>query len=306
MNNLTHCLKDSVAICYNGGAYGTYLEWALTTLTTPGDICVPFTEIGNSHNFKGNYLRFKNLEQKTISKFPPWVRMHPKTDKNHSLTENLKKILTYTKQIIYIYPDQDSVLLNINNYFSKVWKNWLAHQFTSYIDPNIIYANWPIDRSVPIEQIPIWIQREFLSYYLVPAWHAQVEWNHLAQWSDNRCLVILIKDLLYDFEQTIYRIKNFCNIEFVRPVAEMNRSHNIMLSLQQNTNQDQLCHKIIDCVLSNTLYSWKNEHFPLPSQAWVQWQLRNLGYEIQCHGLDMFPTNSVQLKKIMYIYLKIR
>jgi hypothetical protein len=301
MNNLTHCLEDSVAICYNGGAYGTYLEWTLTTLTTPGDICTPFTEIGNSHKFKGNTLFFENLDQKkTTFKFSPWARIHPKTNKNHSLTDNLKKILTYTKQIIYIYPDQDSVVLNINNYFSKIWENWWVNQFTSNIDTNVIYANWPIARSVPIEQIPIWIQREFLSYYLVPAWHAQVEWYHLAQWSDDRCLVILIKDLLYDFQQTIYRIKNFCNIEFIRPVAEMHNCHNKMLSLQQNINQDELCYKIIDHTLSTTPYSWKNEHFPLPSQAWVQWQLRNLGYEIQCHGLDIFPTDSVQLKKLIY------
>jgi len=32
----------------------------------------------------------------------------------------------------------------------------------------------------------------------------------------------------------------------------------------------------------------------------IQWQLRNQGYEIQCHGLDMFPTNSVQLRKLIY------
>lgn len=36
------------------------------------------------------------------------------------------------------------------------------------------------------------------------------------------------------------------------------------------------------------------------SEAWIQWQLRNLGYEIQCHGLDKFPTNSVHLHELLY------
>jgi hypothetical protein len=38
----------------------------------------------------------------------------------------------------------------------------------------------------------------------------------------------------------------------------------------------------------------------LASESYVQWQLRNLGYEIQCHELDKFPTNSVHLKELLY------
>jgi len=39
---------------------------------------------------------------------------------------------------------------------------------------------------------------------------------------------------------------------------------------------------------------------PLPSEVWIQYRLRELGYEIRCHGLDIFPTTSVQLKKLLY------
>jgi hypothetical protein len=39
---------------------------------------------------------------------------------------------------------------------------------------------------------------------------------------------------------------------------------------------------------------------PLASEAWIQWQLRNLGWEIKCHELDIFPTNSVYLKELLY------
>ena len=300
MNNLTHCLKDSVAICYNGGAYGTYLEWALTTLTTPGDISAPFTAIGNSHKFMGNLLIFEKLEQKILPiSAPQWIRLHPKTKKDHSLSNNLNSILNSTKQIIYLYPDTDSVLLNINNYFNKIWKDWWGHQFATDISPEKIYNNWPVANSVTLDQIPLWIQREFLSYYLMPAWQAQIEWYHPAHYADDRCLVVLINELLYNFEQTLNRIKHFCNIEFLRPITDLIPYHDTMLSLQKNIDQDQLCNKIINCTITDLDYVWGHQ-LPLPSQAWVQWQLRNLGYEIQCDGLDLFPENSVQLKKIMY------
>jgi predicted nuclease with RNAse H fold len=50
--------------------------------------------------------------------------------------------------------------------------------------------------------------------------------------------------------------------------------------------------------MEHKMHTW--EPLPLPSEAWIQWQLRNLGYELRCHGLDMFPTNSVQLRELLY------
>ena len=45
----------TIAIVYNGGAYGTYLEWVLTTLTTNIPIVAPFRPNGSSHQFHGNH-----------------------------------------------------------------------------------------------------------------------------------------------------------------------------------------------------------------------------------------------------------
>ena len=75
--------------------------------------------------------------------------------------------------------------------------------------------------------------------------------------------------------------------------------HIKMLSLQKWTTQDQLCKKIIDSITSNQLFNWSDQQLPLPSQSWIQWQLRNLGYEIKCHGLDIFPTNTTQLVDLL-------
>jgi hypothetical protein len=72
-----------------------------------------------------------------------------------------------------------------------------------------------------------------------------------------------------------------------------------MLSLQQNIEQDQLCHQIIDATVSNKLFDWSNQVLPLASQSWIQWQLRNQGWGIKCHELDVFPTNSESLEKLL-------
>ena len=38
------------------------------------------------------------------------------------------------------------------------------------IDVSKIYENWPVPSGTPAAKIPRWIQREFLSFYLMPAW----------------------------------------------------------------------------------------------------------------------------------------
>jgi hypothetical protein len=293
-------VRNTIPILYNGGAYGTYLEWVLTTLTTDVDIVAPFTQVGNSHQFNGNQLLNMDGWRRYIDSAQPaeFVRLHPKTKKEESLSDNLNSILSTVDRMIYLYPDKNSALLVINNYYSKVWTDWWMHQLNHEIDQEKIYQNWPVDKSTPIEDIPNWIKREFLSFYLVPAWLDQVEWYHLDRWQNSKCITLTVQDLLYNFESSILQIQEFCNLTFTKDPKEMLLYHTQMLQLQKYSNQDQVCQQIIQSVVDDYEIEWSE--LPLASQSWVQWQLRNLNFEIQCDGLDKFPTTSVQLKKLLY------
>ena len=285
---------------YHGGTYGTYLEWCLTTLCSDTDIQAPFTSNGNSHAYQGHHLLNMAGWQKYLQSDKCWdvVRFHPKTLRDESLVANIESVLSIVDRAIYIYPDSDSVLLTINNFYSKIWDNWWDHQIHTEIDQGKIYDNWPVPRTVPIGQIPLWIQREFLSLYLLPAWQSQVEWDHTKAWSNSKCVVVRINDLLYNFEETVTHLGKVCQFDFKMPASELKQYHLQNLKLQQFLGQDQICQDILQTVLSDQQCEWAP--LPLPSQAWVQWQLRNLGYELQCHGLDTFPTNSIQLKELLY------
>ena len=161
-----------------------------------------------------------------------------------------------------------------------------------------LYSNWPVKKDTPVDQIPVWIKREILSFNLMPSWYDQVEWYHPDRWSHARCQLVLTNELLHDFESTMQKLQKFCNLEFKKNIADLVPLHNTMLSLQPHLSQDQLCHNIVNYTLDNQLFEW--EEIPLPSQSWIQWKLRNRGYEIQCFGLDTFPTNSVQLRELLY------
>ena len=291
------------AIIYNGGAYGTYLEWVLTTLTTDIPIQPPFTNHGNSHKFPGNQA--SNIHDDSWKRFlnskpnKSFVRIHPKTLQDESLSDNLTSIMDAVGLGIYLYPNKDSVLLNVNNFYSKIWDDWWAARLSDLVFRDNLYNNFPVDKDAPIAEIPIWIKREILSFNLMPSWFDQVEWYHPDKWSHKRCQLVLLNGLLYDFKNTILKIQKFCNLEFKKYIDDMLPYHDQMLSLQKWISQDQLCNKIVDSIINNQVFDWSDQALPLPSQSWIQWQLRNLGYELKCHGLEVFPTNSTELCNLL-------
>ena len=282
----------TIAIVYNGGAYGTYLEWALTTLTTDIPIVAPFNTNGNSHQFYGNHACdiHTHMWKKVVNKKKSglFVRLHPKTQQHESLDNNLNQILDVAEKVIYLYPDPNSVLLTINNFYSKIHTGWWN---VRTLDPMFVLL-----RSTQAE--PVWRKREILSFNLMPVWYDQMEWYYPARHAIKHCKVVPLSKLLYRFENTILKIQKFCNLEFKKSIDDMIPHHSTMLSLQKWLTQDQLCNNIINSILSDRLFEWAD--IPLPSQSWLQWELRNRGFEIQCNGLDKFPTNSVQLRELLY------
>ena len=295
--------KNTVPILYHAGSYGVYLDWCLTTLTTNQEIESPLNANGNSHNFKnGHWIR--NIEEwrHYISSTNEWnfARLHPKKHRSDDLHQILNEISNQVNFFIYIYPSDNTLLLTLNNQFTKVWEDWWkdCSQSEELIDK--IYANWPIDQTTTIDQIPNWIKRELLSYYLLPMYFDQLAWSQPNHYNQNNCIVIFVDDLLYDFKNTIFRIVNQAKLTLIKPIDLLVPHHTQMLNLQKNINQDRLCKEILDSIVTQKMFDWKNQSLTLASESYLQWQLRNLGYELQCHGLDMFPTNSVQLKELLY------
>ena len=137
-----------------------------------------------------------------------------------------------------------------------------------------------------------------LSYNLIPSWKSEVEWFFPDTYSHPKCKFVFITDLLYDFKKIILEIQQFCHLDFRVGVDQLLEHHAKMLSVQQYLDQDELCNSIINSVLTSQPLEWNN--LPMPSQSWVQWRLRELGYEIRCDGLDIFPTNSVHLQELIY------
>lgn len=290
----------TIAIAFASGCYGTYLEWCLTALTSDLKLSSPFTETGSSHRFYGNHLI--NMggwnEYYQSSKNLNFVRLHPKTKQQEILYNSLKQLSNQANYVIHIYPTESTNLLCLNNYFSKVWNDWWDKNFKSDINPDKIYSNWNIDPNVPVTQIPNWIKREFLSFYLLPSWQEIIGYHDQPNWLQTNCIHVAVNDLLYNFESTIEQIRTRCNLTFTKPVTDLLPYHQINLKNQKYINHDTFCKNVVDSTINNLNASWTD--LGLCSESWIQWELRNRGFEIQCDGLDIFPTNSLHLKELLY------
>jgi hypothetical protein len=294
-------VKNTLVIAYNGGAYGTYVEWILNTLMSNDEIVEPFTGLGNSHaSTLGHSVGDIDGFNSYISSNEQYLtlRMHPKTDSLHSVVDNLDHVLDHVPRLILLYPDRDHELMCVCNYMTKIWSGHVYDGAMAYINPDDIFNNYELDPATDIRSIPEWITREHMSFNLFSSWHDQVEWYLPDVWQHPRSLIITTKELFENFEQVLENIINFWEVTPVRPISDLVPFHKKMLSLQTHLGKDMLCNNIIDSVLGDAdPITWG--HLCMVSQAWIQHQLRQRGYELLCHDLNNFPSDTDGLKSVV-------
>jgi hypothetical protein len=69
------------------------------------------------------------------------------------------------------------------------------------------------------------------------------------------------------------------------------------LKQQYLLDEHAIIKNIVKFTISNTLYTWKKLN--LISEAIIQRQLRDAGYEIRCYNLNELPTNSIDLHQLL-------
>lgn len=292
-------------IIFPAGAYGTYLHWALDTLMSTDEMTDPGKNgrYGNSHGFNKNHLRDYQGWIKYLKNEPTqsMVRFHPKTSEDQSIVDNLQNVLKDASKVIHLYPDHTSYLLNLHNYLYKIW-NDLWNGGLRYINLDQIYSGWGIDKNIKPDQIPVWIKREFFSYNIFNSWEDQVEWyfpDVMAEQDNYK--YVFVNDLLYDFKNTITKVQQFFNLDFVRCVDELLPFHQVNVSRQKHINQQPLAESIVDAVINKKDFMWQPTTLSIFTEAWIQRQLFKAGFGLKCDGLDIFPTNSLNLKKLTYL-----
>lgn len=289
-------MMPTIPIIYSGGCYGTFIEWCLNYFSG-NTKSIPFNSNGNSHKFLGNqvfniagwreYLR-QDLRCHL-------VRLHPKTLESESLIENLNEVLDSVDQAILLYAGRQSLLLNLNNKFNKVWaEGWLAHNEHSFQKNLIAWG-----RGKNLSTMETWEVREFLSLYMMPQCLAETEFNNILTYQNPKLFKIEIRDLIDNFECTIRQLMSYCELPVV--ANNFDAIYNQWAPLQVHTQKDIIVDNIVNAIIAGTEYDWGEGKLSLIDESIVQMRLKDLHeLDLKCYNLNVFPTNTTDLKKLLF------
>lgn len=141
-------------------------------------------------------------------------------------------------------------------------------------------------------QMNPWELREWLSLFYV-SWVQ--EWISSSDQVPDTFLKIKNTDVLFDTKRTVLQIINFCKLTLSRDldpfIAEWSAKQQYIVD--EFVQLDQ----VITHSITNQDFSWRP--VSIIAEAIIQQRLRSNGYEIRCHGLNTFPTDSKMLYSLL-------
>ena len=290
----------NICIIFAGGQYGTFVEWCLnyfTDLNFPS--ALPFTSNGNSHKFIGNHLHSvagcKQFVESDLDH--QFVRCHLRLKYNHEDDpfDDFEYIYNNFNQVIFLYSTKDSLAWCINNKFEKIDKvSFLKSGLDSF---NNVLKNWGNDKKV--DNADIWELREMLSYYVYPQYTSEASMDLIDEYKKQykNALFVSVDELRDDFELTITQL--LANLKLPAVRNNFLEIYNAWISLQKHRYKDKLIKKIVDTIIQgNDSIDWQGQ-LTLIDEALIQRSLREQGIELKCYKLDVFPTNTDDLKKVI-------
>lgn len=315
-------------IFYPSGCYGNWVNWLVHYLSDSSiSNQLPFGDKhGNeslSHGFMTNKELLKTAnhlgffgEEVLVSGTSDIKLLHPhRTDRN--INDQVARLLESDNSVIWLYADECSQAWLLNNrtwkilplltdhdylyFFSKKYINdhddqELVDQF-DYIfkdHKTKLLTQWPqeYDDNGILDK---WIIREFLSQVIDPATEAAgIKQYHLP----SAVLSIEISELRDNFKETILKILDHFNLKVDRTDVDYEYLYREWIKRQPHAYKDKLIHNIIDSTINDNLLEW--EELTIIDESLIQYLLREQGYEIKCHGLNEFPTNSKHLRELIY------
>lgn len=162
----------------------------------------------------------------------------------------------------------------------EIFVNGDIHDFTRW---NANYKTW--------KDLQPWEFREWFSIFYP---------NFLKNWISvpkvgSEFLVVSGKDILHNTVTTLLKIIKFCNLTIDRDLDSFVKEW--QTRQQYILREYQTVCTIVNCTIKKQPYTWNNLN--IIAESIVQQQLRQHGFELKCDGLNVFPTNSLDLHALL-------
>lgn len=269
-----------IYVAFPQGCYGSYVARCIYTYTNLN--CTKLTDfkfdnVGSSHEIRKN----KDLRSKIVF--------------GHLTDISIEA----SDPAISIVPSQQHLLDYFNNQFAKQQQFDLVSYIDQLLPKEDIVSklkNWNLDQS-SIKNTPIWIQREFFSFWIADC--LQASYNSIP-YQQVLGMQLSTVEIFNNFSETFDKIVDYLDLKICVSNDCIMNNHTKFVQNQQFHNSQIDCEKWIDSVLLNQEKSLSAPCQTIFDEAYVQHLFRKKGYEIKCDGLDVFPNNSTKMKDLIY------
>jgi len=271
-----------IKICYPPGCYGNYLTSSIynyTNLRADKYKNFSFDHSGSSHHHRKN------------------IKSGCKIQYGHLDSSGM--VFNKDDTIVTILPCIDHRLDYYNNQFDKHAKKQLVdYILTQYSSNEIIdklQRGWNYKKKLN-KDTPIWILREFFSFWINDCFSNGYSVDKYIN-IDSKVL-ITTQDIFLNFVVTLNQICQVLDLKINIEESEIQATHKQFINAQKYHNSQLKCQQWVDDIIDNNDSSSPCQ--TIFDESYVQFLLRESGFELQCDGLNTLPTSSMDMKKIIY------
>lgn len=279
-----------IIIAFPVGAFGSTIEYSLrefsNELTKVSGLVLPN---GSMHSFKKEFHprtieELSNLNKSIEIATPVYPGDDWLTPVNTIV--QFKKYLTQDHKVVLIYfKEMQSAernmlfsyykLSNFLRIFEGKEKNW-NKEYNSFSD------------------MQLYEQREAISFLV----DSQSDYTEVFKVSEKNWLKVEVNDILYNFKNTLLTIFDYCNLS-INTNSNIDKFYQEWFEKQQYIiNEFETINNIMHSITTDQYMQWGQ--LSIVGEAIIQSRLRKQGTEISCYNLNIFPTDTANLK-ILYI-----
>jgi len=271
-----------IKIVYPPGCYGNYLARCIYTYTNLRQ--EKFTPLDFDKNGSSHVYRDKNLGAHQFIKIGHLNQMQ----------------LNPEDIIISLLPDNDHNLDYYNNQFFKQENGQIIKYIKNQLDKKQISEKvnnyWGYQDGFN-NLTPRWILREWCSFWLTDAWNDSYSVKNYSSISNS--IPINSTQLVENFDTVFYKLIRDLKLTLTVDLDIINQTHSKFFIKQRFYNSQLKCQQWVNKVFDTT-ESAEITFDTIFDESYIQYLLRSRGFEIECNELNQFPSQTNELKKIIY------
>ena len=290
-----------ICIFFVPGMFGSTVEYILRSFTNELDnIDSEILSDGSMHSFKkqmhltdrSEFVSFFADRPDSVSIATPIYPFN--NTKLSELLELCEPYLFNNDKRLLIYADSiDYAEINMLFQYHKIsagakismgLKIFCNNNIDNVQQWNPKYTHW--------DQMQTWELREWISLFYKKQLIEWLDAPNLAQgWQ-----LVSTRELLEDTQSTLERIIQWSGLsKNQKNLTEF--ANNWRRSQQYVLDEYQLINRAVSCTITQVDFSWNRLN--IIAEAMMQNKLREVGFDVLCDGLDDFPTNSIELHKLL-------